>query len=89
MEGVLIIITDSRWFSKILHFQQMCFRNQKCDILCVFLQRLKSLCSPAEEWHPYLDVHRGERYSEERCRRSKSHDLEPKVTVNEICSSRL
>ncbi|XP_045931282.1 sodium- and chloride-dependent neutral and basic amino acid transporter B(0+) [Micropterus dolomieu] len=25
-------------------------------------KRLKSMCSPAEEWHPYLDVHRGERY---------------------------
>ncbi|XP_068598918.1 sodium- and chloride-dependent neutral and basic amino acid transporter B(0+)-like [Brachionichthys hirsutus] len=30
--------------------------------------RVKLLCSPAEEWHPYLDIHRGERYSEERCR---------------------
>ncbi|XP_068171915.1 sodium- and chloride-dependent neutral and basic amino acid transporter B(0+)-like [Antennarius striatus] len=29
--------------------------------------RLKLLCSPSEEWHPYLDIHRGERYSEERC----------------------
>ncbi|XP_073324149.1 sodium- and chloride-dependent neutral and basic amino acid transporter B(0+) [Pagrus major] len=31
-------------------------------------KRLKSLCSPAEEWHPYLDIHRGERYSAEHCR---------------------
>ncbi|XP_068171913.1 sodium- and chloride-dependent neutral and basic amino acid transporter B(0+)-like [Antennarius striatus] len=30
--------------------------------------RLKLLCSPTDEWHPYLDIHRGERYSEERCR---------------------
>ncbi|XP_067442160.1 sodium- and chloride-dependent neutral and basic amino acid transporter B(0+)-like [Thunnus thynnus] len=30
-------------------------------------KRLKSLCSPSEEWHPYLDIHRGERYSEEHC----------------------
>uniref|UniRef100_G3N5E9 Transporter n=1 Tax=Gasterosteus aculeatus aculeatus TaxID=481459 RepID=G3N5E9_GASAC len=30
-------------------------------------KRLKCLCSPAEEWHPYLDIHRGERYSQERC----------------------
>ncbi|XP_068171781.1 sodium- and chloride-dependent neutral and basic amino acid transporter B(0+)-like [Antennarius striatus] len=29
---------------------------------------LKLLSSPSEEWHPYLDIHRGERYSEERCR---------------------
>ncbi|XP_059186357.1 sodium- and chloride-dependent neutral and basic amino acid transporter B(0+)-like [Centropristis striata] len=28
-------------------------------------KRLKSLCSPSKEWHPYLDVHRGERYSKE------------------------
>ncbi|XP_041801906.1 sodium- and chloride-dependent neutral and basic amino acid transporter B(0+)-like [Chelmon rostratus] len=27
---------------------------------------LKSLCSPSEEWHPYLEVHRGERYSRKR-----------------------
>uniref|UniRef100_A0A8C4GDZ2 Transporter n=1 Tax=Dicentrarchus labrax TaxID=13489 RepID=A0A8C4GDZ2_DICLA len=26
-------------------------------------KRLKLLCSPSEQWHPYLDVHRGERYS--------------------------
>nr|XP_057910467.1 sodium- and chloride-dependent neutral and basic amino acid transporter B(0+)-like [Doryrhamphus excisus] len=32
-------------------------------------ERLKSTCSPSEEWHPFLDVHRGERYSEERCRK--------------------
>lgn len=37
-------------------------------MLLFFLQRVKVLCSPSEEWHPYLDVHRGERYSVERCR---------------------
>ncbi|KAK5872706.1 hypothetical protein PBY51_013381 [Eleginops maclovinus] len=26
-------------------------------------KRLKSLCAPSEEWHPYLDIHRGKRYS--------------------------
>uniref|UniRef100_A0A3B4YXJ5 Transporter n=1 Tax=Stegastes partitus TaxID=144197 RepID=A0A3B4YXJ5_9TELE len=26
-------------------------------------KRLISLCSPSEDWHPYLDIHRGERYS--------------------------
>uniref|UniRef100_A0A8C6PHN6 Transporter n=1 Tax=Nothobranchius furzeri TaxID=105023 RepID=A0A8C6PHN6_NOTFU len=29
-------------------------------------KRLKSLCSPSEDWHPYLDLHRGQRYSQER-----------------------
>ncbi|XP_054639369.1 sodium- and chloride-dependent neutral and basic amino acid transporter B(0+)-like [Dunckerocampus dactyliophorus] len=37
------------------------------------LERVKSLCSPSEKWHPYLDDHRGERYSEEHCRRRKTH----------------
>ncbi|KAM7422304.1 hypothetical protein PAMA_010393 [Pampus argenteus] len=27
-------------------------------------ERLKSLSSPSEEWHPYLDINRGERYSQ-------------------------
>ncbi|XP_073324148.1 sodium- and chloride-dependent neutral and basic amino acid transporter B(0+)-like [Pagrus major] len=35
-------------------------------------KRLKSLCLPSEEWHPFLDIHRGERYSEERCRRRRA-----------------
>lgn len=35
----------------------------------LFLQRLKTLCSPSEKWHPYLDANRGERYSVERCSR--------------------
>ncbi|XP_074531087.1 sodium- and chloride-dependent neutral and basic amino acid transporter B(0+)-like isoform X2 [Halichoeres trimaculatus] len=50
-------------------------------------KRLKSLCTPAEEWHPYLDIHRGERYSEDRCRQSESNGLKPKVNVNVIASS--
>ncbi|XP_029287939.1 sodium- and chloride-dependent neutral and basic amino acid transporter B(0+) [Cottoperca gobio] len=50
-------------------------------------KRLKSLCSPAEEWHPYLDIHRGERYSEERCRLRMSHKTKPEVNVNVISSS--
>uniref|UniRef100_A0A8D3EBU9 Transporter n=1 Tax=Scophthalmus maximus TaxID=52904 RepID=A0A8D3EBU9_SCOMX len=29
-------------------------------------KRLKTSCSPSKDWHPYLDVHRGERYSEEK-----------------------
>ncbi|XP_040889390.1 sodium- and chloride-dependent neutral and basic amino acid transporter B(0+)-like [Toxotes jaculatrix] len=35
-------------------------------------KRLKSVCSPSEQWHPYLDIHRGERYSEERCRQQRA-----------------
>ncbi|XP_018542266.1 sodium- and chloride-dependent neutral and basic amino acid transporter B(0+) [Lates calcarifer] len=50
-------------------------------------KRLKSLCSPSEKWHPYLDVHRGDRYSEERCRRRKSDLNRPEVNVNVISSS--
>uniref|UniRef100_UPI0037E96DF3 sodium- and chloride-dependent neutral and basic amino acid transporter B(0+) n=1 Tax=Semicossyphus pulcher TaxID=241346 RepID=UPI0037E96DF3 len=48
-------------------------------------KRLKSMCSPAEEWHPYLDAHRGERYSEERSRKNLEH--QPKVNVKVISSS--
>ncbi|XP_047204717.1 sodium- and chloride-dependent neutral and basic amino acid transporter B(0+) [Girardinichthys multiradiatus] len=44
-------------------------------------KRLKSLCSPSEEWHPYLDIHRGERYSKERCFRKKSEENHPEVNV--------
>ncbi|XP_049432387.1 sodium- and chloride-dependent neutral and basic amino acid transporter B(0+)-like [Epinephelus fuscoguttatus] len=29
-------------------------------------KRLKSLCSPSEEWRPYLDIHRGECYSQKK-----------------------
>lgn len=50
-------------------------------LIFYFPQRLKSLCSPSEEWHPYLDVHRGERYSKERYRGRKNHRTRPDVTV--------
>ncbi|XP_023010251.2 sodium- and chloride-dependent neutral and basic amino acid transporter B(0+) [Maylandia zebra] len=50
-------------------------------------KRLKSLCSPSEEWHPYLDVHRGERYSEERCRRRNNSKIKAEVNLNVISSS--
>ncbi|KAM9758443.1 sodium- and chloride-dependent neutral and basic amino acid transporter B(0+) [Menidia menidia] len=50
-------------------------------------KRLKSLCSPSEEWHPYLDIHRGERYSEERCRCRKINKNNGEATVNVISSS--
>uniref|UniRef100_A0A3Q3LBR8 Transporter n=1 Tax=Mastacembelus armatus TaxID=205130 RepID=A0A3Q3LBR8_9TELE len=56
-------------------------------LISPFPQRLKSLCSPSEEWHPYLDVHRGERYSEERCRHKKSPKRRPEVNVTVISSS--
>ncbi|XP_067362153.1 sodium- and chloride-dependent neutral and basic amino acid transporter B(0+) [Channa argus] len=44
-------------------------------------KRFKSLCSPSEEWHPYLDVHRGERYTEESCRGRKRSRVRPEVNV--------
>ncbi|XP_041837048.1 sodium- and chloride-dependent neutral and basic amino acid transporter B(0+) [Melanotaenia boesemani] len=50
-------------------------------------ERLKSLCSPSEKWHPYLDIHRGERYSEESCRYRKNHKKNPEVDVSVISSS--
>uniref|UniRef100_A0A8C4GEP0 Transporter n=1 Tax=Dicentrarchus labrax TaxID=13489 RepID=A0A8C4GEP0_DICLA len=52
-----------------------------------FPQRVKSLCAPAKEWHPYLDIHRGERYSEERCRNRMTSWTKPDVNVNVISSS--
>ncbi|KAM3621385.1 uncharacterized protein V6R79_010570 [Siganus canaliculatus] len=36
------------------------------------IARVKSLCTPSEDWHPYLEIHRGERYSEERCRQRQA-----------------
>uniref|UniRef100_A0A8D0CS76 Transporter n=1 Tax=Sander lucioperca TaxID=283035 RepID=A0A8D0CS76_SANLU len=50
-------------------------------------KRLKSLCSPAEQWHPYLDIHRGERYSQEHCRLRMRPKTKPEVNVNVISSS--
>ncbi|XP_041638581.1 sodium- and chloride-dependent neutral and basic amino acid transporter B(0+)-like [Cheilinus undulatus] len=35
-------------------------------------QRVKSLCVPSEDWGPYLEIHRGERYSDENCRRRRA-----------------
>ncbi|XP_019736007.1 sodium- and chloride-dependent neutral and basic amino acid transporter B(0+) [Hippocampus comes] len=34
-------------------------------------KRLKSTCSPSEDWCPFLDIHRGERYSKERCQKKR------------------
>uniref|UniRef100_A0A673C1C1 Transporter n=1 Tax=Sphaeramia orbicularis TaxID=375764 RepID=A0A673C1C1_9TELE len=50
-------------------------------------QRVKALCRPSEEWHPYLDVHRGERYSEERCRHKEKPVRKRETNVNVITSS--
>ncbi|XP_077429437.1 sodium- and chloride-dependent neutral and basic amino acid transporter B(0+) [Vanacampus margaritifer] len=51
-------------------------------------ERVKSLCSASEHWHPYLDVHCGERYAEEHCRRRKNRNLtRPEPSVNIISSS--
>ncbi|KAJ3602553.1 hypothetical protein NHX12_030305 [Muraenolepis orangiensis] len=29
------------------------------------VERLRKTCSPSEDWHPYMEVHRGKRYSKE------------------------
>lgn len=50
-------------------------------------QRVKALCRPSEEWHPYLDVHRGERYSEDRCRHKGKSVRTQETNVNVITSS--
>uniref|UniRef100_A0A8C6VVD6 Transporter n=1 Tax=Nothobranchius furzeri TaxID=105023 RepID=A0A8C6VVD6_NOTFU len=50
-------------------------------------KRLKSLCSPSEDWHPYLDLHRGQRYSQERCHRKKNHKNLLEVDINVVSSS--
>ncbi|XP_062271426.1 sodium- and chloride-dependent neutral and basic amino acid transporter B(0+) [Scomber scombrus] len=50
-------------------------------------KRLKSLCSPSEKWHPYLDIHRTGRYAEERCHRMKNRSKKPDTNVNVISSS--
>ncbi|CAL8379646.1 unnamed protein product [Boreogadus saida] len=42
-----------------------------------FRKRLRLLCSPSEDWHPYLDVHRGERYAQERSHTGNVVDDEP------------
>ncbi|XP_055364723.1 sodium- and chloride-dependent neutral and basic amino acid transporter B(0+) isoform X2 [Betta splendens] len=44
-------------------------------------KRLKSLCSASDDWHPYLDEHRGERYSKTRPKRRKNNRTTPDVTV--------
>ncbi|KAM9859405.1 sodium- and chloride-dependent neutral and basic amino acid transporter B(0+)-like [Aulostomus maculatus] len=36
-------------------------------------KRLKSLCTPSVDWHPYLKIHRGERYSEKCCRQRSAN----------------
>uniref|UniRef100_A0A8D3EF58 Transporter n=1 Tax=Scophthalmus maximus TaxID=52904 RepID=A0A8D3EF58_SCOMX len=50
-------------------------------------KRLKTSCSPSKDWHPYLDVHRGERYSEERCCPMRNRENKQEVNVNVISSS--
>ncbi|KAM4583098.1 sodium- and chloride-dependent neutral and basic amino acid transporter B(0+) [Fundulus diaphanus] len=48
-------------------------------------ERLKTLCSPSEKWHPFLDIHRGERYSTDRCIQEKGRKNQ--LEVNVISSS--
>ncbi|KAM6980779.1 sodium- and chloride-dependent neutral and basic amino acid transporter B(0+) [Aplochiton taeniatus] len=50
-------------------------------------QRLKSLCTPSKDWHPYLDTHRGERYSEEQLHYSKTSDINPVFDISVIANN--
>ncbi|CAN9512332.1 unnamed protein product [Ophioblennius macclurei] len=52
-------------------------------------QRLKTLCSPSEDWHPYLDVHRGERYPKKSSNHVKNNPYRPDVDVHVISDSKL
>ncbi|CAL8338510.1 unnamed protein product [Lota lota] len=51
--------------------------NKLAGVQGGFRKRLRLLCSPSEDWHPYLEVHRGERYSQERFRTGNIGDDEP------------
>lgn len=77
------------WFKNIEVYFHL-FKEVKIvleNLIFYFPQRLKSLCSPSEEWHPYLDIHRGERYSAEHCRHRMTSKHTPEVNVNVITSS--
>uniref|UniRef100_A0AAQ5XE70 Transporter n=1 Tax=Amphiprion ocellaris TaxID=80972 RepID=A0AAQ5XE70_AMPOC len=43
------------WIPVIAFYKVIKAKGNFCKVI--------SLCSPSEEWHPYLDIHRGERYS--------------------------
>uniref|UniRef100_A0A3Q1EXR0 Transporter n=1 Tax=Acanthochromis polyacanthus TaxID=80966 RepID=A0A3Q1EXR0_9TELE len=43
------------WIPVITLYKVIKAKRNLCKVI--------SLCSPSEEWHPYLDIHRGERYS--------------------------
>ncbi|CAN9512333.1 unnamed protein product [Ophioblennius macclurei] len=51
-------------------------------------KRMKTVCSPSEDWHPYLDIHRGERYPKQRSHRMKNSTNRPEVDANVITESR-
>ncbi|XP_037108727.1 sodium- and chloride-dependent neutral and basic amino acid transporter B(0+) isoform X1 [Syngnathus acus] len=53
-------------------------------------ERVKSLCSASEHWHPYLDIHRGERMQKNTAvrRRSSSNLSKPEPSLNVISSSK-
>ncbi|XP_008318391.1 sodium- and chloride-dependent neutral and basic amino acid transporter B(0+) [Cynoglossus semilaevis] len=50
-------------------------------------QRFKSLCSPSKDWHPYLDIHRGERYADVQSCDLRTLENKSHVDVNVISSS--
>ncbi|XP_053724373.1 sodium- and chloride-dependent neutral and basic amino acid transporter B(0+)-like isoform X1 [Synchiropus splendidus] len=51
--------------------------------------RLKSLCLPSEDWHPYLEIHRGEKYSKEACQQRHSDNSDVSQTDLTVISSKL
>ncbi|XP_044034714.1 sodium- and chloride-dependent neutral and basic amino acid transporter B(0+)-like isoform X2 [Siniperca chuatsi] len=53
------------WIPVVAVYKLMRAKGSPC-------KRLKSLCSPSEDWHPYLNIHRGERYSEDRCHQRRA-----------------
>uniref|UniRef100_A0A672IEX0 Transporter n=1 Tax=Salarias fasciatus TaxID=181472 RepID=A0A672IEX0_SALFA len=51
-------------------------------------KRVKSLCTPSEQWHPYMDAHRGDRYPKDSSSQMKNNPNRPEVDVNVISDSR-
>jgi len=51
--------------------------------------RLKSVCSPSKDWHPFLEVHRGPRYTKERCHFQNSSHAIPDSDVCVISNTHL
>ncbi|XP_053723838.1 sodium- and chloride-dependent neutral and basic amino acid transporter B(0+)-like [Synchiropus splendidus] len=42
-------------------------------------KRLKATCAPADDWQPFLEIHRGERYAAEHCQKTAEETQNDKV----------